>query len=483
MFGQQDGGDIAFGKYRIIHSDILKEERTLLVSLPNDYEHSTLSYPVLYLLYGDQIKGYFAEAVNIVDRLSNAGDIPPFIIVGVANIDRYRDCLPLQSNGKPGGAGKFLKFFEDELIPFIQANYRTKQFNLLAGPQAGAAFGLYSMIENSSAFNAYIVTNPFWIEYTRKFFLDRTENSLKSGRFPKKFLFISYWDNEGWQNQKDAVEALDKFSGLFQEYNDYSPFLNHITNNKDFIPPIGLKEGLRRFFQKYSPPNYSDLNTLSGIQKYYRTLSQEYGYDIDVPEMLLTRISDDLQSSANLIEVKKILNFILTDNASSLNALSRMANLCRILGDYDNAISYYEKFLRLRKEPFLEQQLQTLLKFKKESAVYVLESMMNAEGSEGMMRKYHELKNDPTNKRIFDESEFNAWGYRLLQRGDIKNAIEVFKLNVELYPNSANAFDSLGEAYLKQGDKINATKNYKKSLELNPESENAKRMLDKLESK
>ncbi|MCI0472203.1 MAG: esterase family protein, partial [Ignavibacteria bacterium] len=108
----------------MLHSKILDEDRTLLVSLPDDYESSKLAYPVLYLLYGDQVKGYYAEAVNIVHRLSGGGEIPPFIIVGVANTDRYRDCLPLQRDGKPGGADKFLRFFSEELNSFISANYR-----------------------------------------------------------------------------------------------------------------------------------------------------------------------------------------------------------------------------------------------------------------------------------------------------------------------------------------------------------------------
>ncbi|GAF76904.1 unnamed protein product, partial [marine sediment metagenome] len=59
-------------------------------------------------------------------------------------------------------------------------------------------------------------------------------------------------------------------------------------------------------------------------------------------------------------------------------------------------------------------------------------------------------------------------------------AIRVFKLNVELFPESANAYDSLGEMYMKTGDKKKAIKNYKKSLELNSENDNAKQMLKKL---
>ena len=59
-------------------------------------------------------------------------------------------------------------------------------------------------------------------------------------------------------------------------------------------------------------------------------------------------------------------------------------------------------------------------------------------------------------------------------------AVAVFTMNVEMYPQSANAFDSLGEAYMKSGDKKNAIKNYTRSLELNPDNTNALRMLEQL---
>ncbi|MEE4312104.1 MAG: hypothetical protein V2J62_09580 [candidate division KSB1 bacterium] len=83
----------------------------------------------------------------------------------------------------------------------------------------------------------------------------------------------------------------------------------------------------------------------------------------------------------------------------------------------------------------------------------------------------------------FDEPSFNEMGYHLMNSGKISEAIEVFKLNVELFPESFNVYDSLGEAYKKSSDIENAIKNYRKSLELNPENNNAKEILEKLEKK
>ena len=62
-------------------------------------------------------------------------------------------------------------------------------------------------------------------------------------------------------------------------------------------------------------------------------------------------------------------------------------------------------------------------------------------------------------------------------------AIKVFKLALEIYPKSANLYDSLGEAYMRSGDMKDAILNYEKSLQLNPGNENAKKMLEKLKTK
>jgi tetratricopeptide (TPR) repeat protein len=66
------------------------------------------------------------------------------------------------------------------------------------------------------------------------------------------------------------------------------------------------------------------------------------------------------------------------------------------------------------------------------------------------------------------EVELNNYGYQLMGQGETDKAIEVFILNTERNPKSANAWDSLGEAYATKGDKDNAIKNFKKSLSLNP---------------
>ncbi len=61
-----------------------------------------------------------------------------------------------------------------------------------------------------------------------------------------------------------------------------------------------------------------------------------------------------------------------------------------------------------------------------------------------------------------------------------EDAIKLFKLNCELFPNAWNTFDSLGEAYLIAGDKEQAKTNYQKSVDINPKNDSGKKALEKL---
>lgn len=97
------------------------------------------------------------------------------------------------------------------------------------------------------------------------------------------------------------------------------------------------------------------------------------------------------------------------------------------------------------------------------------------------IKQYNELKTNSPDEYNFKESQLNALGYQLLQIGKNKEAIEILKLNADVYPNSANVFDSMGEAYMIDGNKELAIANYKKSLELNPSNMNAVEMLEKLQ--
>src|SRR6266498_2837125 len=77
----------------------------------------------------------------------------------------------------------------------------------------------------------------------------------------------------------------------------------------------------------------------------------------------------------------------------------------------------------------------------------------NRLGIQSAVRTYNSLKASDSSDYDFGESELNSLGYQLLGDHRTNEAVEIFQLNTNSYPNSSNAFDSLGEALLKSGNK------------------------------
>ncbi|MBK7871038.1 MAG: hypothetical protein IPJ74_10295 [Saprospiraceae bacterium] len=107
--------------------------------------------------------------------------------------------------------------------------------------------------------------------------------------------------------------------------------------------------------------------------------------------------------------------------------------------------------------------------------------ILEKESADAAFQQFNKFINESSNEVYISENEVNAVGYLFLQAEKTQEAISIFKYNVKMNTNSANAYDSLGEALAAAGEKKAAIDNYKKSLELNPKNENAKKMIADLE--
>ena len=104
-------------------------------------------------------------------------------------------------------------------------------------------------------------------------------------------------------------------------------------------------------------------------------------------------------------------------------------------------------------------------------------------GINAAISQYRGLKSANSPNYTFDEDALNSLGGRLLDKRRTADAIAIFKLNIEEYPKSSNAYDSLGEAYSKNSQKDLAIENYRKAIELDPKNQNAVEKLKGLEEK
>jgi CubicO group peptidase (beta-lactamase class C family) len=104
-------------------------------------------------------------------------------------------------------------------------------------------------------------------------------------------------------------------------------------------------------------------------------------------------------------------------------------------------------------------------------------------GMQAALDHYRRAKSAGFAGQSHDPKILNSFGYSLLREKRFRDAITVFKLNVDEYPQDANTYDSLAEAYMSAGDRDRAIANYEESLRLNPGNENAVSQLKELRAK
>jgi len=95
-----------------VYSTILKENRELQILLPTEFDNTYFSYPVIYLLDAET---NFSTSIEVLSFLMDNHFIPPHVVVGIPNTDRFRDMTPVDSLLNKtifptrGGANTFLE--------------------------------------------------------------------------------------------------------------------------------------------------------------------------------------------------------------------------------------------------------------------------------------------------------------------------------------------------------------------------------------
>ena len=137
----------------------------------------------------------------------------------------------------------------------------------------------------------------------------------------------------------------------------------------------------------------------------------------------------------------------------------------------------------LNAEDRLSRTLDWFKNVRTMSIAQAIRKTLDEQGAESAIKLYYDLRKNKPETYDFSERELNLLGYSLLGSGEAQKAIEIFKLNVAVYPAAFNTYDSLGEAYLAAGQRELAVKNYRKSLELNPQNTNASDALARIGEK
>ena len=167
----------------------------LYVSVPRDYETSQDRYPVIYTLDADYS---FAIAHNVVEHLADRDHLRWAIVVSIAydgpplyRVNRTRDYTPthtLEGGYGPeyqkhsGGGPKFRQFLAEEVIPFVDASFRTTKERVLVGHSYGGLFSTW-MLLTTDLFSGYVIVSPsYWFDDEMIFSVEKASKNAPGAR-------------------------------------------------------------------------------------------------------------------------------------------------------------------------------------------------------------------------------------------------------------------------------------------------------------
>jgi hypothetical protein len=334
-----------------IKSTVLGEDRIILVRTPAGYETNKVSYPVLYMTDGDAHMGHTASTVEF---LTQNGRISDLIVVGVTNTDRTRDLSPVKSSDKnaagelqfptSGGADNFLKFFETELIPEIEKEYRVQPYRILAGHSLGGLFAIHALIAKPGLFNSYVAVSPS-LQWENNEALKRAETFLKTQKESKVTLFASIGNEPG------AIgDAFDKLKDALAKSNIKGFEWQAERMADEDHGSVVLRShyfGLRKVFDGWQMPRDPQSGAFSGglkgVDAHYKKLSEKFGYSVPTPENVINQLGYQLLFQAKPEEAIAVFKANVERYPASANVYDSLAEAYERGGRIDLAEPLYDK--------------------------------------------------------------------------------------------------------------------------------------------
>lgn len=328
---------------RVFPSRIMGEDRAIYIALPVSYAVTKRSYPVLYLTDAAE---KFMHTQATTAFLSRNGLIPEMIVVAVGNTDRPRDLTPSNDPVRPtsGHADHFLDFFEKELIPFVESNYRTGPFRVFAGHSLGGLFALHAMRAKPALFQAVIAVSPslMW-DNSREMAL--LAPFLATDAVKTRALFYAS-GNEGPAMKKGVdslTKALKARKGKSLRFaSAYFPAENHGS-----VVLLSHYAALRMIFDGWAMPVDASIKrgagTLADVRKYYADLSERFGFPISPPEATVSEFGYEALDRKDSAAALDLFHFNVETYPESPVVYDSLGNAFEASGDLPQALESYSK--------------------------------------------------------------------------------------------------------------------------------------------
>ena len=344
---QAQGTDIVIGKSLPLASKVLNRELTVLISLPEGYDGGTASYAVLYDLNGF----LFTYDRGTVELLARLTEMPNMIVVGVPPLENGYVPMPFEDRKEiPARADLSIRFLKEELIPFVEKNYRTNAFRVLYGHSVGGLFTMYTLFNVPSLFTAYIAGSP-WFQTNDQYWLKNIEKMAKERTFDGKFLFMTVGKGEA-QLTIDTYKELEKWmngnplSGLTWK----SAWLE---GDHGSMVGRNIYDGLAFIFGGWKIPDTlmrnADVEAIDGYLKTNMAKWATYGFDVSaaLPEQMLNAFGYNMLNRKEFNKAIKLFLYNIKLFPKSFNALDSLAEAYLTMGDKENAIKFYKSAVEL----------------------------------------------------------------------------------------------------------------------------------------
>ena len=319
-----------------IHSQKLNEDREITISLPFSYaQNKTKKYPLLIILDGDYLLDPFEGALKYGAYWD---DMPEVIIVGITQNqknERESDCTIDPETGLPQEKGEaFFEFIGQELLPYLQKNYRTAPFKIIAGHEVTAGFLNFYLYKDNPLFNGYISLSP---DLTT----GMEENIPARLALAKQPLFYYHSTADGdLKSTQKQIIRMDSIAKEIKNPNVNYRFDNFIGDSHYSLVIQSIPKVLYQFFSVYQPisiPEYNDKIAVlpSGYVDYlikkYEVVEKVLGLKAAI------RINDFQAIEAAILQNKAY------DELKDLSALANKNYPKSMLADYELALMYEKK--------------------------------------------------------------------------------------------------------------------------------------------
>ncbi|OLF72081.1 esterase [Pseudoalteromonas haloplanktis] len=350
-------------------SAVLNEERTVVVQLPKSYQaEPDKVYPVIYRLDG---ASNIPLASAVIERLQNDNRAPEVIIVAIENTNRLRDMYPTVNKepqgpvGEGGGASTFLAFFEQELIPLINKNYRTHDYKVISGASAGGVFALYALQANPKLFQAHIAYSPaVWWNYGAM--VKSTKSFIAKTKDLNNYVYINIGEEAGIMRERydELQQSLQshKVPGLRFSSDAFDGISHNLTSS------AGAFNAYYNLFLPKQMPISALTDDLASIDTYYQNLSQQWGEQISPPDRAVRLLGYNLTDSKQFTRAIEVFKYNIKNHPKSVDALSALSYGYEMQGDTRQAFEQMESALAIADDsyPYLNYLKETKVRLQAE---------------------------------------------------------------------------------------------------------------------